>query len=447
MESHGSSPSSHPITLDTGRLRQCHGDSFYLDLVVFPLLRDRDAPPPCPSHFFVECVEEELTVSSSPMPGLATSYREHLLEHGRSLTDPLQPMLRIASAKRPDLMLQEGGEPVADGKARSYHSYRAPELLGVEPLSAGLWRQAQALPWLLHRVEGLLHALPLAGPHWQHAPALQEEEQGSPAVSAEELMARLVSCHCPSGGAPSPGPSPGHLVHSITLAAAGDRWDMERQEILGDAFLKFSVGLFFHYKMTNDVTSSEFSGRSYDEGDLSSGRARVVSNRNLFKVAELLQLGQGAIRSLHVDPQTTWLPPGYSTGLQEEALLRLEARMAREHGWAVGDSVARVAREEMVLLGEAEEEEQLVKKLLERSEAKECVAGVLRLRSQRLLSDKSLADCVEASIGCHLLWGGPMSALHFMARSGVNLSSDNSTADLFSRQQSEDPVLPFSPQV
>ena len=34
LESHGSSPSSHPITLDTGRLRQCHGDSFYLDLVV-----------------------------------------------------------------------------------------------------------------------------------------------------------------------------------------------------------------------------------------------------------------------------------------------------------------------------------------------------------------------------------------------------------------------------
>jgi dsRNA-specific ribonuclease len=222
---------------------------------------------------------------------------------------------------------------------------------------------------------------------------------------------------------------------------------MERQEILGDAFLKFSVGLYFHYKMTNDVTSSEFSGWSYDEGDLSSGRARVVSNRNLCKVAELLQLGQGAIRSLHMDPQTTWLPPGYSTGLQEEALLRLEARMAREHGWAVGDSVARVAREEMVLLGEAEEEEKLVKKLLERSEAKECVAGVLRLRSQRLLSDKSLADCVEAAIGCHLLWGGPMSALHFMARSGVNLSSDNSAADLFSRQQSEKPVLPFSPQV
>ena len=59
-------------------------------------------------------------------------------------------------------MLQQGGEPEADGKPRSYHSFRAPELLGVEPLYSGLWRQAQALPWLLHRIEGLLHSLSLA---------------------------------------------------------------------------------------------------------------------------------------------------------------------------------------------------------------------------------------------------------------------------------------------
>ena len=89
-----------------------------------------------------------------------------------------------------------------------------------------------------------------------------------------------------------PGPTPGHLVHALTLAAAGDRfrsvcylamfdistrWDMERLEILGDAFLKYSVGLFFHYKLSNDVTSREYTGRSYNEGDLSSARAQVVS--------------------------------------------------------------------------------------------------------------------------------------------------------------------------
>ena len=52
---------------------------------------------------------------------------------------------------------------------------------------------------------------------------------------------------------------------------------MERLEILGDAFLKFSVGLFFHSKLSNDVTSPEYDGRTYNEGDLSSARAQVVS--------------------------------------------------------------------------------------------------------------------------------------------------------------------------
>ena len=44
-------------------------------------------------------------------------------------------------------------------------------------------------------------------------------------------------------------PSPGELVQALTLSAAGDVWDMERMEILGDAFLKFSTTLFLHYEM------------------------------------------------------------------------------------------------------------------------------------------------------------------------------------------------------
>ena len=139
---------------------------------------------------------------------------------------------------------------------------------------------------------------------------------------------------------------------------------MERMEILGDAFLKYSVGLFLHYKMTNDPASGEYTGWSYGEGDLSSARSRVVSNKNLCQVAEALllpQVGQvarwpvsgphlaaqaratwvtlywrsgprsrgrrpqgppsppwpslppqGAMRVERVELDCTWLPPGYS---------------------------------------------------------------------------------------------------------------------------------------
>ena len=123
----------------------------------------REATSTSPSQFFVEEVDKTLTSSTNPMPGLSTSFEAHASKVlGVELTHPAQPMLRIANAKRGDQMLLQGGEPEADGKPRSYHSFRAPELLGVEPLYSGLWRQAQALPWLMHRIEGLLHAFSLA---------------------------------------------------------------------------------------------------------------------------------------------------------------------------------------------------------------------------------------------------------------------------------------------
>ena len=223
---------------------------------------------------------------------------------------------------------------------------------------------------------------------------------------------------------------------------------MERMEILGDAFLKYSVGLFMHYKLTNDVASSSYTGRSHDEGDLSSARARVVSNANLCRVAEDLRLPEGAMRSCREDGDTTWLPPGYSVSRQEEALLCVEARLVAEHGWVVGDCLARVTREEMVALetGGKEAQEELYEKLVARKEAKEPVVGVLRLREHRLVGDKSCADCVESAIGCHLLHGGQHSALHFMAGAGLDLGSTTSLASLFSREPSLGPVLPFSPQ-
>ena len=40
------------------------------------------------------------------------------------------------------------------------------ELMGVEPVPACVWRQAQLLPWLLHRVTSLVSALNWVEPAW-----------------------------------------------------------------------------------------------------------------------------------------------------------------------------------------------------------------------------------------------------------------------------------------
>ncbi len=53
--------------------------------------------------------------------------------------------------------------------------------------------------------------------------------------------------------------------------------------------------------------------------------------------------------------------------------------------------------------------------------------GVQPVLSQPI-ADKSLADCVEALIGCFLREGGPMAALKFMAFVNIDLSSKNDGA-------------------
>ena len=129
--------------------------------------------------------------------------------------------------------------------------------MGVEPISAGLWMQAQMLPWVLHRVNTLLAALPLTQ-GWEDKVLTMEMENKEEEEDQKQLMNFLIS----NKSVTMSSPSPGELVQALTLSAAGDLWDMERMEILGDAFLKFSTTLFLHYEMPGTC----------DEGDLSMAR-------------------------------------------------------------------------------------------------------------------------------------------------------------------------------
>ena len=89
-----------------------------------------------------------------------------------------------------------------------------------------------------------------------------------------------------------------------------------------------------------------------------------MSNKNLCCIGETLGLPGGAIRSLKPD-MDCWRPLGYSVK-GEETLLRAEAKLVAEHGWAPGDAVAWITLEEVDRL-EVGGEEELVGLLLSRS--------------------------------------------------------------------------------
>ena len=103
-----------------------------------------------------------------------------------------------------------------------------------------------------------------------------------------QLMQFMIISKLASNSSPS-------LVQALTLSAAGDRWDMERMETLGDAFLKYSTTIFLHYSMADNC----------DEGNLSTVRSKIVGNLNLFHIAESLGLASCSIVSTRMDPVVT----------------------------------------------------------------------------------------------------------------------------------------------
>ncbi|ETN64340.1 dicer-1 [Anopheles darlingi] len=87
------------------------------------------------------------------------------------------------------------------------------------------------------------------------------------------------------------------ILQALTSKHAHDVFNLERFELLGDAFLKFSVSAFL---LMRHVT--------WHEGYLTTCKGRMVSNRNLLYCA--MQYGLPGMQKVHrFDPRNEWLPP------------------------------------------------------------------------------------------------------------------------------------------
>ena len=150
------------------------------------------------------------------MDGMGMSFTEYYKVYQQStLRNTKQPLVRISSANRQLHMLSEGGESVSDGKARTHRSYKLVERMEVEPIPAGLWLQAQMMPWVLHRVNSLMAALPLTQGWEREKLTLGKESR----PDKDQLMQFMISSKLDSNSSPSPG----QMVQALTLSDAGDR--------------------------------------------------------------------------------------------------------------------------------------------------------------------------------------------------------------------------------
>uniref|UniRef100_A0A8C7VUU4 ribonuclease III n=1 Tax=Oncorhynchus mykiss TaxID=8022 RepID=A0A8C7VUU4_ONCMY len=113
--------------------------------------------------------------------------------------------------------------------------------------------------------------------------------------------------HTPGPCPKTLGPNPGLILQALTLSNASDGFNLERLEMLGDSFLKHAITtyLFCTYPDAH-------------EGRLSYMRSKKVSNCNLYRLGKKKGLPSRMVVSIF-DPPVNWLPPGYVVNQDESS--------------------------------------------------------------------------------------------------------------------------------
>ncbi|OUC47858.1 RNase3 domain protein [Trichinella nativa] len=206
------------------------------------------------------------------------------------------------------------------------------------------------------------------------------------------------------------GPNPREMLHAITASAVAETFNLEGLEILGDSFLKY-VSTVYCYKAYSKM----------HEGKLSLLRSRMISNYNLYKLGKRKSIPQYMI-AIKFDPSDTWLPPCYvplncevqDTAIEEEDKL-MEQRLMND------ESVVEQQRNVEATGRQATTGSKSTKWVPE--DLSQLVP--FNLLAQQGISDKGVADCVEALIGAYLLFCGTRRTLDFLHWLGLKVEDEN----------------------
>lgn len=262
-----------------------------------------------------------------------------------------------------------------------------PEQCKIHHLPASFWKLCRCVPSLVHRLEALLVAedfsneVPnvgeLRGRELEVTTYTELRGHQDHAVgplrtvcywrdASGEVTESTVPCGevAASIQASLRKPDNGILLQALTPAGAKDSIDLERLEALGDSFLKL-------------VTSIDlYCTRSADhEGKLTQSRTNRISNFNLAYLAKKKGI-PGMIQSRRLEPLKTWLPPSFTPNLPPFA----------------GSN-----------------------------ELPEAVLAYLYHK----VTDKGVADAVEALIGAYLVAGGIEAGIQFLKWLGLKLDSSS----------------------
>ncbi|KAI8421690.1 hypothetical protein MSG28_009676 [Choristoneura fumiferana] len=217
------------------------------------------------------------------------------------------------------------------------------------------------------------------------------------------------------------GPELRDILAAITTINSHDIFNLERPETLGDSFLKFAASLYLYHKFPQ-----------LNEGQLTNIKGRLIGNKNLYYAGEKMQLG-GRMKVEQLAPRKDFLVPGFFAPTMVQNFM--ETHCLRPT-FLIGMQFPL----EETLSGELSEESMamVVQRYTEEIVAEKEPPGGAQLDLQcyvraQVVSDKSVADCVEALIGTYLLHGGVLGAVKVLEWLQVIPAKDNFASFLTKR--------------
>ncbi|KAJ7383942.1 Endoribonuclease Dicer [Desmophyllum pertusum] len=195
------------------------------------------------------------------------------------------------------------------------------------------------------------------------------------------------------------------VLQALTPTHSGDAFDLERLEMLGDAFLKLAVSLhlFCTYK-------------DKDEGKLTLHKKNQISNLALYRAAAKKSLA-GYIQKTPL-ARDVWCPTGsqFSDAPQDT-------------NTTTGDQAMEAANETY----RATDVEMEVDDAQQRGaddKTEESAAERARQKcNTQMIADKSVADSIEALIGAYLISCGYHGALQFMKFLALKVLPEDGASD------------------
>lgn len=197
------------------------------------------------------------------------------------------------------------------------------------------------------------------------------------------------------------------IIKALTTKSAHDVYDLERYELLGDAFLKFSVSLFLVKKH-----------KDWHEGHLTAVKGQLVSNKNLLYCAMLIGL-PGMMKIHSFDPKNDWPPPMATVPLpikQAMAKINHSARILYK---------LKMSEEEIQTGTIAEEKYQDFITELDLKTQSLDTSPMQNYLSQQAMGDKMPADSMEAMLGVCVSTVGIKRSLRLLTFLGILPKREN----------------------